>query len=219
MASIIIALKRSVAKLDAAVEQTINEMDSLRMTANQDENATVDVGDLTEQIKHFERVIQSLDESGDLILLSGYSAGSGGPVFNLVERNSWVELMVEDAKSVLDNATKINDGGYSSLQGWKNVVRNTAKEIAWACSNEIGLEAMTELHIQTSANSEARPYFDADKQKALDFKNEGHSWSEVADNRDLKFKRDSIVNYAKKTGQKIRKGKPGRPSNRPCSSD
>ena len=59
--------------------------------------------------------------------------------------------------------------------------------------------------------------FNEEKQACLDFKNAEHSWSEMEENPELKFKRDAITTYATKTGQTNHPSKPGRharPSNR-----
>lgn len=67
------------------------------------------------------------------------------------------------------------------------------------------------LELREAIQSDVEHY-DKAKQDALDFKNDGHSWTDVKNNPNLKFKRDAIVNYAKLTRQVVEQNPPGRPS-------
>ena len=74
--------------------------------------------------------------------------------------------------------------------------------LSFAISNGIGDADSIEQH----AN------FDKEKQECLDFKNSGRSWREMEENKELKFKTDTIKQYAKDTGQQWTQSKAGRPA-------
>ena len=64
---------------------------------------------------------------------------------------------------------------------------------------------------QLKTGIQNHPLYNAEKQKAVDFKNQGHSWSDLENNKDLSYKRDTIQKYAKATKQRLKRGKSGRP--------
>lgn len=60
---------------------------------------------------------------------------------------------------------------------------------------------------------ENHPEYDAEKQKAVDFKKNGESWSDLESNPDIKYGRTATTNYAKATDQlPLKKANSGRPS-------
>ena len=76
------------------------------------------------------------------------------------------------------------------------------------------LEDLIQLLVPVFVN-ERHPSYDVEKQIALDYKNAGNSWAQVAEAADagtIKFRQDAIRTYAKISGQTIIAKPPGRPS-------
>lgn len=75
-------------------------------------------------------------------------------------------------------------------------------------------DAITQDNMRPTA-IESHPDYDAEKQKALEYKNAGHSVRDVKEAADaglIKYKYDVIKGYADLTGQTVLRKRPGRPS-------